>query len=63
MALTKNIYELLTDQEDARLCRDISEDACRDTPRSFVLTLASYQLTKLGGAISNRHSRPSGSTA
>ena len=53
MAVSNNIYELLTDQEDARLCRDISEAACRDTPRSFVLILASYLLTKLGDAISN----------
>lgn len=53
MAVSKNIYELLTDQEDARLCRDIGEAACRDTPRSFVLILASYLLTKLGDAISN----------
>lgn len=53
MAISNNIYELLTDQEDARLCRDISEAACRDTPRSFVLILASNLLTKLGDAISN----------
>lgn len=53
MALTKNLYELLTDQEDARGCRDLHEDACRDTPRSFVLILASYLLMKLGDAISN----------
>jgi hypothetical protein len=53
MALSNNLYELLTDQEDARLCSDISEAACRDTPRSFTLILASYLLTKLGDAISN----------
>ena len=53
MALSENIYQLLTDQEDARVCRDISEDACRDTPKSFVLILTSYLFMKLGDAISN----------
>ncbi|MEO0614597.1 MAG: MFS transporter [Pseudomonadota bacterium] len=53
MALANNLYELLTDQEDARVCRDLSEDACRDTPKSFVLILTSYLFMKLGDAISN----------
>ena len=47
------IYDLLTDDDDGRLCDDIRDDACRETPRSFVLILASYCLTKLGDAIAN----------
>jgi hypothetical protein len=53
MAIADQIYERLTNQEDARLCRDISDEACRETPRSFVLILASYFLTKLGDAVAS----------
>lgn len=47
------IYELLTNEEDARLCRDIGDDACREAPQSFVLILLSYCMTKLGDAIAS----------
>jgi hypothetical protein len=53
MALTENLYEKLTNEEDARLCRDIEDAACRETPRNFFYLLASYFLTKLGGAIAS----------
>lgn len=53
MAVAQSIYDQLTDVEDTRLCKDISDDACRDTPRSFILILISYFLTKLGDAISS----------
>ncbi len=53
MAIADTIYESLTNQDDARLCRDISDEACRETPRSFVLILVSYFLTKLGDAIAS----------
>ncbi len=48
-----SIYERLIDEEDARVCTDIPEAACRETPRSFVLMLASLTLTKLGDALIN----------
>lgn len=47
------IYELLTNQEDARACRDIPDNACRESPTNFVVLLASYFLSKLGDAIAN----------
>ncbi|MGR9091283.1 MAG: MFS transporter, partial [Gammaproteobacteria bacterium] len=47
------IYELLTNQEDARACRDIPDTACRVSPTNFVVLLASYFLSKLGDAIAN----------
>ena len=47
------LYDTLTDDDDARLCDDISEQACRETPRSFVLILLSSFLTKLGDAIAS----------
>jgi hypothetical protein len=53
MAIADQLYERLTNQEDGRLCRDISEEACRETPQSFVLILASYFLTKLGDALAS----------
>ncbi len=53
MAIADNIYDKLTSEEDARLCEDISESACRETPSSFTLLLASYFLTKLGDAIAS----------
>lgn len=53
MAIADNLYEKLTSEEDARLCEDISESACRETPSSFSLLLASYFLTKLGDAIAS----------
>lgn len=53
MAISDNLYEKLTSEEDARLCEDISESACRETPSSFALLLASYFLTKLGDAIAS----------
>jgi len=48
-----NIYEKLTNEEDARVCTDISDEACRETPGNFVKLLASYFFTKLGDAIAS----------
>jgi hypothetical protein len=53
MTLADNFYKKLTNEEDARLCRDIDERACRETPRNFFYLLASYFLTKLGDAIAS----------
>ncbi len=47
------IYERLTDEEDARVCRDIPDDACRETPANFTLMLAAAFLSKLGDAVAN----------
>lgn len=51
--VTESIYELLTNQEDARACRDIPDSACRVSPTNFVVLLASYFLSKLGDAVAN----------
>ena len=47
------LYELLVEEEDARVCKDISDAACRETPRSFILQLIAQFLTKLGDAIAS----------
>lgn len=51
--VAETIYDLLTNQEDARACRDIPDTACRVSPTNFVVLLASYFLSKLGDAIAN----------
>lgn len=53
MRFSEAIYDALTNEEDARLCKDIGEDACREAPQSFSLLLVSYCLTKLGDAIAS----------
>lgn len=42
------LYNLIANEEDARVCRDIPDEACREVPRNFFLILASNVLTKLG---------------
>jgi hypothetical protein len=41
-------YNLIANEEDARACTDITEEACREVPRNFFLILASNVLTNLG---------------
>lgn len=53
MAFSEALYRRLTNEEDARLCDDIPDSACREAPQSFTLILASYLLTKLGDAITS----------
>jgi hypothetical protein len=52
-AIAETVYEKLTDEEDARACRDIPDEACRETPASFLLILIGNFLTRLGDAVSN----------
>lgn len=47
------IGELLVNEEDARVCKDISEEACRESPRNAALILAGQLLSKLGDAVMN----------
>jgi len=42
------LYGLIANEEDARVCKDIPEEACQEVPRNFFLILASNVLTKLG---------------
>jgi len=51
--ITDDLYSGLVNEEDARVCRDISEEACREVPRNFFLLIASSFLTKLGDAVAN----------
>lgn len=48
-----SMYNLVGDEEDARTCRDLDEDACRWIPRNFFILLVSRTLTNLGDVLSN----------
>ncbi len=49
-SLPEDLYARLFNEEDARVCRDISDEACVEAPRNFLLLIASSFLTKLGDA-------------
>ena len=44
----KQLSEFLFSDEDARVCRDIPEEACNDQPRNFLIHVVSLSLTKTG---------------
>lgn len=52
-SIAESLYEKLVDDEDARACATIGEDACREVPGNFLLTILSTFLSKLGDAIAN----------
>ena len=52
-SLAEDLYQKLTDEEDARACEDISDAACRETPGNFLLILLSQFFTKLGDAVAS----------
>lgn len=52
-SLADDLYSKLVNEEDARVCSDISDLACRETPRNFLLILFSNGMTKLGDALAS----------
>ncbi len=50
---TERLYQALVNEEDARVCTDIADEACRQVPGNFVLQVGTQFLTKLGDAIAN----------
>ena len=52
-SMSEDLYARLVNEEDARVCRDISAEACVEVPRNFFLLIASSFLTKLGDAVAN----------
>ncbi len=52
-ALSRGLYDLLTGDEDARVCKDISETACKEQPRSFAVHLGSLIATKIGDELAS----------
>ena len=51
--LAQDIYGLLAEDEDARVCREIPRAACDEQPRSFLLQLAALVLTRLGDTLTS----------
>jgi hypothetical protein len=51
--LSADIYTKLVNEEDARVCTDIDEQACHDVPGNFLLMIFSHFFTKLGDALAN----------
>ncbi len=47
------LYEYLADEEDARVCRDISDDACKVVPGNFFIIFVTQFLTKLADALAS----------
>jgi MFS family permease len=45
------LYQALANEEDARVCKEISDEACREVPSSFFRLFAAFSLTKLGDAL------------
>lgn len=49
--LTDKLYGYLAEDEDARVCKDIPEEACNHQPKAFVFHLWALMLTKLGDSL------------
>ena len=49
----EQLYDYLNDEEDARTCKAIDDEACRETPKNYFLILISNMLTSLGDTLSN----------
>jgi len=47
------LYDLINYEEDARVCKDISDEACKYIPLNYFLIIISNTLTKLGDVLSN----------
>lgn len=47
------LYDALTGDEDARVCKDIPEAACRELPGNFFRNLTSFTLSKAGDALAS----------
>lgn len=49
--LSDKLYGYLAEDEDARVCKDIPDDACNHQPQAFVFHLWALTLTKLGDSL------------
>jgi hypothetical protein len=51
--LAGSLYDLVTGDEDARVCRDIPESACNDQPGNFLRQLGALVATKIGDELAS----------
>ena len=52
-SVTRDLYDLLTGDEDARVCRDIPDVACHEQPRNFFIHIGSLVASKTGDRLSS----------
>lgn len=52
-SLKQAVYEVLTSEDDGRVCRDIPESACVDQPRNFMVHVFSLAATKTGDGLAD----------
>ncbi len=53
MDTQKKVYEILTGEDDGRVCRDIPETACKEQPRNFLIHMFSLSATKIGDGLAD----------
>ncbi len=49
----ENLYDYLANEEDARVCKEIPDSACKEVPGNFFKILFAKWLTKTGDALSS----------
>lgn len=49
----RDLYDLVTGDEHARVCRDLSDDACREQPTNFFIHLVALLANKTGDLIAS----------
>lgn len=49
----ESLYEKLADDDEGRVCKGISEEACRVTPGNFLKTLCANALTSMGDRLAS----------
>lgn len=52
-AQREKLYDLITGDEDARVCRGIPSDACDDQPHNFFAYLGANSLSKVADELSS----------
>ncbi len=51
--MAEKLFDILTGDQEARLCRDIPESACRHSERNFAIHVASLAATKTGDGLAD----------
>lgn len=49
----RNVYGMLTGDEDARVCTEIPDEACREQPRNYLLHIVSLTGTTIGDSLAS----------
>lgn len=49
----ERVYDAIYEEEDARVCKDISDSACSSVPQNFFLNASAVALGKLADALAN----------